>query len=38
VEAAKFVVSEPAAALWESLLQHDGSVAFAGCVPEQFIR
>ena len=38
VEAAKFVVSEAVAALWESVLRHDGFAAFAGCVPEQFIR
>jgi hypothetical protein len=38
VEAAKFVVSEAVAALWESVLRHDGFPAFAGCVPEQLIR
>jgi hypothetical protein len=38
VEAAKFVVSEAVAALWESVLRHDGFKAFAGRVPEQFIR
>ena len=38
VEAAKFVVSDAAAALWESVLRHDGFAAFAQRVPEQFIR
>ena len=38
VEAAKFVVSEAVAALWESVLRHDGFAAFAGRVPEQLIR
>ena len=38
VEAAKFVVSEAVAALWESVLRNDGFAAFAGCVPEQLIR
>jgi hypothetical protein len=38
VEAAKFVVSDAAAALWESVLRCDGFAAFARCVPEQFIR
>jgi len=38
VEAAKFVVSEAVAALWESQLRHDGFAAFADCVPEQLIR
>jgi hypothetical protein len=38
VEAAKFVVSEAVAALWESVLRHDGFAAFAVCVPEQLIR
>ncbi len=38
VEAAKFVVSDAAAALWESVLRHDGFAAFARCVPEQLIR
>jgi hypothetical protein len=37
VEAAKFVVSDAAAALWESVLRHDGFAAFARRVPEQFI-
>jgi hypothetical protein len=37
VEAAKFVVSDAAAALWESVLAHDGFAAFAQRVPEQFI-
>jgi hypothetical protein len=37
VEAAKFVVSEAVAALWESVLRNDGFAAFAGCVPEQLI-
>jgi hypothetical protein len=38
VEAAKFVVSEAVAALWESVLRHDGVAAFAGRAPEQLIR
>ena len=38
VEAAKFVVSEAVAALWESVLRHDGFAVFAGRVPEQLIR
>jgi hypothetical protein len=38
VEAAKFVVSEAVAALWESVLRHDGFAAFVVCVPEQLIR
>ena len=38
VEAAKFVVSEAVAALWESVLRHDGFPAFAGRVPGQLIR
>jgi hypothetical protein len=38
IEAAKFVASEAVAALWESVLRHDGFAAFAGCVPEQLIR
>src|SRR6201997_5249223 len=38
VEAAKFVVSDAVAALWESVLRHDGFAAFAGRVPEQLIR
>jgi hypothetical protein len=38
VEAAKFVVSEAVAALWESVLRHDGFAAFADCAPEQLIR
>jgi hypothetical protein len=38
VEAAKFVVSEAVAALWESVLRQDGFAAFAVCVPEQLIR
>ena len=37
VEAAKFVVSDAVAALWESVLRHDGFAAFAQCVPEQLI-
>jgi hypothetical protein len=37
VEAAKFVVSEAVAALWESVLRHDGFAAFADRVPEQLI-
>jgi hypothetical protein len=38
VEAAKFVVSEAVAALWESVLRHDGFAAFAAGVPGQLIR
>jgi len=38
VEAAKFVVSDAVAVLWESVLRHDGSAAFARRVPEQLIR
>jgi hypothetical protein len=38
VEAAKFVVSEAVAALWESVLRHDGVAAFVGRVPEELIR
>jgi hypothetical protein len=38
VEAARFVVSEAVAAMWESLLRQDGFAAFADCVPEQLIR
>ena len=38
VEAAKFVVSEAVAALWESVLRHDGFAAFADTGPEQLIR
>jgi hypothetical protein len=38
VEAAKFVVSEAVAALWESVLRHDGFATFAGCAPKQLIR
>lgn len=38
VEAAKFVVSEAVAALWESVLRQDGFAALAGCAPEQLIR
>src|SRR5215467_4405595 len=37
VEAAKFVVSEAVAVLWESVLRHDGFAAFARRVPEQLI-
>jgi hypothetical protein len=38
VEAAKFVVSDAVAVLWESVLRHDGFTAFAQRVPEQLIR
>jgi len=38
VEAAKFVVSDAVAALWESVLRHDGFTAFARRVPVQLIR
>ena len=37
VEAAKFVVSEAVAALWESVLRNDGFAALAGRAPEQLI-
>jgi hypothetical protein len=36
--AAKFVVSDAVAALWESVLRHDGFTAFTQRVPEQLIR
>jgi hypothetical protein len=38
VEAAKFVVSDAVAVLWESVLRHDGFAVFARRVPEQLIR
>jgi hypothetical protein len=38
VEAAKFVVSDAVAVLWESMLRHDGFAAFARRVPDQLIR
>ena len=38
VEAARFVVSDAVAVLWESVLRHDGFAAFARRVPEQLIR
>jgi hypothetical protein len=38
VEAAKFVVSDAVAALWESVLRHDGFAVFAGRVPQQLVR
>jgi hypothetical protein len=38
VEAAKFVVSDAVAVLWESVLRHDGFAAFTRHVPEQLIR
>jgi hypothetical protein len=38
VEAAKFVVSDAVAVLWESVLRHDGFATFARRVPEQLIR
>jgi hypothetical protein len=38
VEAVKFVVSGAVAALWESVLRHDGFAAIAGRAPEQLIR
>jgi hypothetical protein len=38
VEAAKFVVSQAAATLWESALQRDGFAALLGRAPEQLIR
>ena len=38
VEAAKFVVSDAVAALWESVLRHDGPAGFASRVPGQLIR
>ena len=38
VEAAKFVVSDAVAVLWESVLRHDGFAVFARRAPEQLIR
>jgi hypothetical protein len=38
VEAAKFVVSEAVAALWDSVLRHGGFAALAARAPEQLIR
>src|SRR5437868_5171276 len=38
VEAAKFVVSEAVAALWESVLRDNGFATFAASVPAQLIR
>jgi hypothetical protein len=38
VEAAKFVVSEAVAALWESVFRYGGFAALAGRAPEQLIR
>jgi hypothetical protein len=38
VEAAKFVVSDAVAVLWESVLRHDGFTAFVQRVPAQLIR
>jgi hypothetical protein len=38
VEAAKFVVSDAVAALWDSMLRDSGFPAFAARVPEQLIR
>ena len=38
VEAAKFVVSDAVAVLWESILRHDGFAALSRRVPEQLIR
>jgi hypothetical protein len=38
IEAAKFVVSDAVAMLWESVLRNDGFAAFADRVPEQLIR
>jgi hypothetical protein len=38
VEAAKFVVSDAVATLWESVLRNDGFAAFADRAPEQLIR
>jgi hypothetical protein len=38
VEAAKFVVSDAVAVLWDSVLRHDGPPAFASRVPGQLIR
>ena len=37
-EAAKFAVSQAVAALWESVLRHDGFAALAGRAPEQLTR
>jgi len=38
VEAAKFVVSDAVAVLWESVLRHDGFAAFTRRVPQQLVR
>lgn len=38
IEAAKFVVSDAVAALWDSMLRHDGFAKFAERVPAQLIR
>jgi hypothetical protein len=38
VEAAKFVVSDAVAVLWESVLRHEGFAGFARRAPEQLIR
>jgi hypothetical protein len=38
VEAAKFVVSDAVAMLWESVLRRDGAAAFARRVPGQLVR
>jgi len=38
VEAAKFVVCDAVAVLWESVLRRDGFAAFARRVPDQLIR
>jgi len=38
VEAAKFVVSDAVAVLWESVFRHDGPAGFVSRVPEQLIR
>lgn len=38
VEAAKFVVSDAVAVLWESVLRHEGFVSFARRAPVQLIR
>jgi hypothetical protein len=38
VEAAKFVVSDAVAVLWESVLRHDSFASFTRRVPEQLVR
>jgi hypothetical protein len=38
VEAAKFVVSDAVAALWEAVLRHEGFAVFASRAPKELIR